>query len=330
MVNVAEEGVLSAVGRTPLVRLRRVFPDLRCELYAKLEGCSPGGSIKDRPALEMIRAAVERGEIRSGTTIVESTSGNLGVGLAQVCSALGLRLICVVDPKTTQQNLAILRAYGAEVDLVEEPDPVTHEFLTARLNRVQRLREEIPNSFWPNQYACLENPRAHFNTMREIVEALAGRLDFLFATVSTCGTVRGCRDYVRQAGLSTRIFAVDAVGSVIFGGPRAKRLIPGHGAGVRADLYQDDLAERCIYVDDVECILGCRTLVRREGILAGGSSGAVLSGFAKLMHEIPTGARCALILPDRGERYLDTVYNEAWVADHFSDDPRLFPAALTA
>ncbi len=310
------ESILSAIGNTPLVRLQRVFGEIPFRLYAKLESLNPGGSTKDRPALNIIKHGIEQGLIRLGTVVVESSSGNMGIGLAQVCSYYGLRFICVIDPKTTPQNRLLLKTYGAEISLVEEPDPVSGEFLQARIDRVQALLRAHPNSFWPNQYANLFNPYAHRQTMKEIVEALDGQLDYLFCATSTCGTLRGCADYVRAENLKTKIFAVDAVGSVIFGGQKQKRLIPGHGAAVRPELYSEDLADRCIHVTDLDCVIGCRRLVREESILVGGSSGAVLMAAAKVRHDIPAGASCVLIFPDRGERYLDTIYSDEWVAEN--------------
>jgi cysteine synthase A len=316
--------ILSAIGNTPLVRLSQVIKDIPFSLYAKLEALNPGGSTKDRPALNIIRQGIASGAIRRGTVVIESSSGNMGIGLAQVCSYLGLRFICVVDPKTTLQNLRLLGVYGAEIDLVKEPDPRTGEFLQARIDRVQELLASYKESFWPNQYANEYNSRAHHQTMGEIVSALDGRLDYLFCATSTCGTLRGCAEYVREHGLGTKVYAVDAVGSIIFGGEKAKRLIPGHGAAVRPPLFNDGLANRCIYVTDLECVTGCRRLVRHEAILAGGSSGAVVMAVEQIKHEIPSGAVCVVILPDRGERYLDTIYSDQWVAEHFGQVSNLW------
>jgi N-(2-amino-2-carboxyethyl)-L-glutamate synthase len=311
------EGVLSAIGKTPLVRLSRVIPDARFKLYAKLEGLNPGGSTKDRPAFSILRHAIDSGDIQPGTVVIESSSGNMGIGLAQACMYYGLRFICVVDPKATVQNVRLLKAYGAEVDVVQEPDKRTGEYLQARLDRVKSLLESTENTFWPNQYSHLYNPIAHYQTMNEVVTELGGELDYLFCATSTCGTIRGCAEYVREHKLSTRIFAVDAVGSVIFGGANGKRLIPGHGAAVRPALYQPDVAERCIHVTDLQCVVGCRRLVRDEAILAGGSSGAVLMAIEQVKNEIDAGATCAAIFADKGERYLDTIYCDTWVEEHF-------------
>jgi N-(2-amino-2-carboxyethyl)-L-glutamate synthase len=313
----AREGVLSAIGNTPLVRLPNVLGDTPFKLYGKLEMLNPGGSIKDRTAISILEHGLDSGEIKDGTVVVESTSGNMGIGLAQACLQLGLRFVCVVDPKTTQQNIRILEAYGAELDCVEEPDPETGEYLQARLNRVKYQLRNIDNSFWPNQYANPYNPKAHGRTMHEIVTQLHGKLDYLFCATSTCGTMRGCAEYVRENRLHTKIMAVDAVGSVIFGGPRKKRLIPGHGAAVTPPLFVPDLAHRAIHVTDIDCVVGCRRLARKEAILAGGSSGAVIMAVEQIQHTIEPGANCVVILPDRGERYLDTIYSNEWVEKHF-------------
>lgn len=315
----ANEGVLSAIGNTPLVRLTRVFKDLEFNLYAKLEMLNPGGSIKDRTAVSILEQGMRAGLVNLDTTVIESSSGNMGVGLAQACSFYGLKFVCVVDAKTTVQNIRILRAYGAEIVEIVEPDPETGEFLKARIDQVETLLAALPNSFWPNQYTSAYNPLAHHRTMSEMTAALGGRLDYLFCATSTCGTLRGCAEYVRQHKLETKIVAVDAVGSVIFGGPKAKRLIPGHGAAIRPPLFQDELADHVVHVTDVDCVVGCRRLARREAILAGGSSGAVLMAVDKMRHLIPRGANCGIILPDRGERYLDTIYANQWVEEHFSD-----------
>ena len=319
MLQMMHEGVLSAIGGTPLIRLGRFFADKDFRLFAKLESLNPGGSMKDRPAFSILMRALETGAIRRDSVIIESSSGNMGIGLAQACSYFGLRFICVVDPKTTAQNINLLKAYGAEVDMVERPDTQTCEYLQARLNRVQALSREIKNSFWPNQYANEHNSNAHHQTMREIVNTLGDGPDYLFCAVSTCGTLRGCAEFIRAEGLKTKIFAVDALGSVIFGGAKAKRLITGHGAGVTPKLFREGLADRHIHVTDKDCIIGCRLLAKREAILAGGSSGAVMMAIAKIKEEIPAGSTCAAILADRGERYLDTIYCDEWVRVHFGD-----------
>jgi len=309
--------LFSAIGKTPLVDLQRVIKRVDFRILAKLESLNPGGSVKDRPAFSMIKRGIESGRIGPDTVIIESSSGNMGIGLAQTCVSLGLRFICVVDPKTTQQNIRILKAYGVTVDMVTTPDPQTGEYLQARINRVKSLLASVKNSYWPDQYSNEYNPAAHHLTMQEIVEDMNNEVDYLFCSTSTCGTIRGCVEYKRMRNLATKVYAVDALGSVIFGGQRARRLIPGHGAAVRPKLYQPGLADHQVHVSDLDCIVGCRRLARREGLLVGGSSGAVISALAKVKDNIPPRSNVALIFADRGERYLDTIYSDEWVEEHF-------------
>jgi 2,3-diaminopropionate biosynthesis protein SbnA len=314
------DGVLDAVGGTPLVRLRRYIPGFKFELFAKLEALNPGGSIKDRPALGILEHALRNGAVRPGTVVIESSSGNMGIGLAQVCRYHGLRFICVVDPKASETNLRVIRAYGGEIDYVAEPEAASGEFLQARLNRVRELVATVDNSFWPNQYANTRNSDTHYQTtMHEIATAMDGRIDFLFVPTSTCGTLRGCSEYLRAHQLPTRVIAVDAHGSLIFSDVKAPRMIPGLGAGLRPPLYEPSLAADCVHVKDLDCVIGCRRLMEREAIFAGGSSGGVLSAVERFQEHIPQGAVVVAILPDRGERYLDTIFSDAWVREHFGD-----------
>jgi cysteine synthase A len=320
-------GILAAIGNTPIIQLTHMSRELGFNVFAKLEMLNPGGSTKDRPAYHIISRALETGAIGPDTVIVESSSGNMGIGLAQVCNHFGLRFICVVDPKTTTQNVRLLQAYGAEVSMVLEPDPDTGEFLPARINRIKSLLATVSNSFWIDQYSNEHNSQAHHQTMAEIANAFDGEVDYLLCATSTCGTIRGCSEYVREHNLRTRIIGIDALGSVIFGGEKAKRLLPGHGAAIRPKLYSDDIAHAFLHVTDLECVVGCRQLVRREAVLAGGSSGGVYAALRRLKEDIRPGATCVLIFPDRGERYLDTIYSDSWVNEHFGDVAHLWARA---
>lgn len=318
-------GVLGAVGRTPLVELRRVIPDGRFRVYAKLEGLNPGGSAKDRPALSILERGIEDGAIHPGTVIVESSSGNMGIGLAQVCCYLGLRFVCIVDARTTAQHISILRAYGAEIDVVTEPDPETGEFLPARVRRVHEILASIESGFWPDQFGNEENPAAHREgTIREIVAELGEEIDYVFCATSTCGTLRGCAEYLERHELPTKVVAVDALGSVIFGGPKAERIIPGLGSGLVPGLLVPGLAHRHVHVTNLDCIVGCRRIVQREALLVGGSSGGVFTAFERMQDEVPDGATCALIFCDRGERYLETVFSDEWVRQRFGEVSHLW------
>ena len=269
------DGVLAAIGDTPLVRLRRLLlrPDI--DVWAKLESANPGGSAKDRPAARMIEDALEQGRIDFGTTVVESSSGNMGIGLAQACRYHGLQLICVVDARAHATSVRAMRALGADVRVVSEPDPATGDLLVARLNLVRQLLREIPNSFWPDQYGNESNPAAHAaGTMREIDEALDGRIDYLFVATSTTGTLRGCGDYLRENDRATRLVAVDSVGSALFGGiQRARVDCPASAQASRRRSRPAPTSTTSCASPTWPASIGCRRLAAREALLAGASAG---------------------------------------------------------
>jgi 2,3-diaminopropionate biosynthesis protein SbnA len=313
-----EKGLFSTIGQTPLVPLQKLYPKSSLKIYAKLEMFNPGGSIKDRPARMMLSKALDERKLSPNHTVIESSSGNMAIGLAQACRYLGLELIVVVDPKINHHTQKLLQTYGAKISTVQKPDEHGN-YLSARLERVQQLLQSIPDSYWPNQYANIYNPAAHYQTMHEISEGMSRPLDYLLVATSTCGTIMGCSNYVQKNNLDTKIIAVDAVGSVIFGHSSANRMIPGHGAGRPSQLLNKDAIDDVLHLTDEDCISGCRRLINREAILAGGSSGAVVTAVQKLQSTIPNEATCGLILADSGERYLDTIYSDEWVLKHFTN-----------
>ena len=308
------DGILASIGDTPLVALNRLLDRRDIRVWGKLEAANPGGSAKDRPAARMVLDALKDGSIDPGTTVIESSSGNMGVGLAQVCRYHGLRLICVVDKRAHEANIRTMRAFGAEVRVVTQPDPVTGDLLAARLKLVADLVESSPHSYWPNQYANPSNQAAHAEgTMREIDEALGGDLDVLLVATSTTGTLRGCCDYLGEHDRPTRVVAVDAAGSALFGGTPGERLLPGFGAGVESSLSAGADFDRLVRVSDLDCVVGCRRLAEREAILAGASAGGVASALEVIAPQLPAESRCAVIFPDGGAGYFGTVYDDDWV-----------------
>lgn len=319
-------GALAAIGNTPLVRLDRCFEPAegagaRATVFAKLELLNPMGSSKDRAAASMLLDAMEAGQVRPGeTTVIESTSGNAGVALAWICKLYSLPLICVVDRRITPHHRALLQAFGVTVDEITTPDPKTGELLPARLARVRSLLEMIRPSFWPNQYGNIANARAHLVTCAEIHEQLGTPPDYIFCATGTCGTLRGCADYVRSHSLRTELVAVDAAGSAIFGDITRRRLIPGLGSAIRPPLVEGVVVNRVIRVTEEEAVSGSRRLLQTEAILAGGSSGAVISAVAQCEDLMSAAKSIVVILPDSGERYLDTIYDDAWVAANVRTD----------
>ncbi|MGO4548372.1 2,3-diaminopropionate biosynthesis protein SbnA [Paenibacillus sp. 2TAB23] len=315
-----KKSMLSIIGNTPIVQLSKLFAsDRGIQVFAKLELLNPSGSAKDRPAARILDKAWNEGLIGPGSVIIESSSGNMAISLAALCSYLGMRFISVIDLKTTQQNIRIMRTYGAEIELVTEADQGTGEFLPARLSRVQQLLAANPGSFWPNQYANKNNYLAHYEgTMREVIEEL-GHVDYIVGGVSTCGTMRGCAQYIQDHNLPTKVVAVDAAGSVILGGANSVRRFPGLGAGIIPPFAQTSFMDRAIKVADQDMVAGCRLLVMKESILAGPSTGAVIHALKSIEHELPDNAICVVIIHDRGERYMDTVYNPEWVEQQFGE-----------
>ncbi len=309
---------LELIGDTPLLRLTGL-PDAPGDVLAKLEGANPGGSMKDRTAAAILRSALRSGRVPPGGRVVESTSGNFGVGLAQAAAVLGLRLTCVIDPRCSQASRRAMRALGAQLVEVTEPDPVTQDFLVARLAVVDQLLADDPAALWPNQYASDENPRAHAEgTMREIDAVLGDDLDHLYIATSTTGTLVGCTDLLRDRGRSARVVAVDAVGSVLFGGRRGRRLLPGYGAGCVPELARQARPDAVVRVDELEAIRWCRRIARTNGILIGASGGAVVAAAAADRARGITGTS-VVILADRGVAYLDTVYDDPWIAERFGE-----------
>lgn len=309
----AASSIVSCVGNTPMVQLSRLFAPYEVDVLAKLELMNPGGSMKDRPARYIIEQGLQDGTIHKETHLIESTSGNLGIAISMIARIYGLTFTCVVDPKITQTNLNIIRQLGANIEMVHEPDD-QGGYLKTRIKRVKELVETIPDAYWINQYANEKNWKAYYHgTAREMLEQANGKIDYLVMAVSTTGSILGTARRLREANPLLKVIAVDAAGSVIFGAPPAPRELPGIGSSRVPELLKRDEIDEVIYVNDLESVAGCQSLLSAEGIFAGGSSGSVIAAIQKIIGSLPAGSRIATILPDRGERYLDSVYDESWV-----------------
>jgi 2,3-diaminopropionate biosynthesis protein SbnA len=307
---VIHDSLAAAIGNTPVVRLARLFDGARCDVLAKLEYLNPVGSSKDRVARYVIEHWLADGTVIPGTHLVESSSGNFGLALAALGPLYGLSVICVVDPNICRENLAILRCLGATVEMVSEPDP-NGGYLGTRLARVGQIVECQPNAVWVNQYA---NPlcwQAHYDGIAgEILEQVDGALDVFVAAVSTTATILGTARRLRERWPAVRVVGVDACGSVIFGGTPAPRRLPGLGSSRTPEILSKAEIDEVVYVREEDAIEGCHALLRTEGILAGASSGAVVTAVAQMRGRLPVDGRVLLLLPDRGERYLDLVYGD--------------------
>ncbi len=285
-------------------------------LYLKVEGLNFAGSIKLKTALEMVEAAERDGLLRAGSTIVESSSGNLGVALGTIAASRGYAFVCVTDRRCSRATRQRMAALGVRVELVTEPDP-EHGLLGARINRVRALCDSDDRYVWLNQYVNPANWGAHYRrTGPEILRAFPD-LDVLFVGAGTTGTLMGCARYLQDHRPSVRVVAVDAAGSVTFGGRAAPRLIPGLGMSVRPAQVDTSLVDDVVRVDEDDTIRTCHALASR-GFLFGGSTGTVVHGATRWLADHPgEGGTAVAISPDLGAAYLDTVYDPDWVLDHF-------------
>ncbi|SCF03660.1 cysteine synthase A [Micromonospora viridifaciens] len=299
-----------AMPRTPLVQLRHD----RLNLFAKLEYVNPNGSSKDRSAFWILKRAVERGDITERTTIVESSSGNFAISLASFCRWVGLAFVPVIDPNVNASTEAYLRRLCDRVEKVTEPD-ATGGYLSTRLSRVEELRAELPSVYWPNQYANPDALEAHDQlTGAELCADLPG-IDYLFVGVSTGGTIAGLSTRLKRLRPDAWVVAVDAEGSVIFGGPPARRRLPGLGSSIVPPLVGKASIDDVVIVPEVDAVRGCHELFERHGLYAGGSTGSVYSAIERYFadHRGPRPT-VAFLCADRGTGYADTVYDPEWVA----------------
>lgn len=305
---------------SPMVKLERLFEGSGIDIFAKLDSLQLSGSTKERTAEKLITSFIESGQLKPGGMVVESTSGNLGISLARQCVVRGIKFVAVVDENANQSALEIMRAYGATVDLVL--DPPDGNKLAARRHRVKQLLTENPEAVTTNQYGSPKNPEAHYSsTMPEIMEALDGHLDMLFVATSTTGTLLGCQHYVRENNLNTKLVAVDAMGSVLFGGESRTRRLPGLGAGIVPELSLQAEPDKICRIPEIEMVRGCRRLATREGILAGASTGAIVAAMGRTLPEIGKGSRIAFLVHDSGVPYLHSVYNDDWVLKNLGEEP---------
>lgn len=314
------ESVLDAIGNTPLVRLRRVTLGLRPRIYAKLEFTNPGGSVKDRIAAFLVADAERRHLLKKGGTIIEPTSGNTGIGLAMLAAVRGYKTIFTMPDKVSEEKRALLRAYGAEV--VIAPTDLPPSSPDHYVNVAKRLARETPNSFMPNQYSNMANPKAHFATTGpEIWRQTKGKVDALVAGVGTGGTISGAGRFLKGKRRSLLVVGVEPEGS-IYGNlkhgtkdPLHPYLVEGIGEDFVPETYDPEVADDIIRVSDADSIAMARRLAAEEGILAGGSSGSAVAGAVELAKSKPRLKLIVVVIPDSGRSYLSKIYNPAWLKE---------------
>jgi N-(2-amino-2-carboxyethyl)-L-glutamate synthase len=286
-------------------------------LYLKLEWLNQAGSIKLKPALEMIESLELEGRITPGKShLIESSSGNMGVALSIVCKAKGYKFTCVTDVNINSCNRRHIEALGGIVRVVKDRDH-NGGYVQTRIELIQQMLKSDPDAVWLNQYANYANSRAHFKYTASEIFGSFSNVDFLFVGVGTSGTLMGCIEYAKQYSPKTRVIAVDVKGSVIFGYPPGRRYLPGLGCSRRPELVQPERVDDIVMVDERDAIKMCYKVLDRYQILLGPAAGSVLVGVASWSERIGSNKCVVTLCPDFGERYLDTLYNQAWREERF-------------
>jgi len=310
--------VLELVGATPIVRLDSLGAAVEATLLAKLEYLNPGGSLKDRIGLPLIEAAERDGKLRPGGTIVEPTSGNTGVGLAIGATIKGYRCIFVMPDKMSQEKIALLRAYGAEVVIC--PTAVPHDSPESYYSVSDRLAEEIPGAYKPDQYSNMANPEAHYRaTGPEIWEQTGGEIDALVISVGTGGTISGVGRYFKERKPEVLIVGADPEGSVYTAQDESgvhPYLVEGIGKDTWPKTMDASVVDEWVRVSDRDSFLVARRLAREEGILAGGSGGTSVYAALEVARRFGPEARILTMIPDSGRSYLSKFYDDKWMLEH--------------
>lgn len=311
--------ILQAIGHTPCVRLNRVSAGLACEVYAKCEFLNPGGSIKDRPANAMIEEAERTGRIQPGDTLIEPTSGNTGIGLALAGAVKGYHVIITMPEKMSKEKEVVLRALGATI--YRTPTEAAHDSPDSHFSLARRLQQEIPRSHILDQYTNPMNPGVHATTTaEEILADMGDQLAMVVMGAGTGGTITGVSRRLKEANPAIQIIGVDPIGSILGGGEYvAPYQVEGIGYDFFPDVLDNSLVDRYIKTDDEHSFIMARRLIREEGLLVGGSSGAAAWAALQAAQSLKAGQRCVVILPDSIRNYLSKFVDDQWMqAHHFS------------
>jgi len=318
------DNFLEAMGNTPLVRLSRMTRGVKPTILAKLEMLNPGGSVKDRIGVRMIEAAELAGLLKPGGTIVEPTSGNTGHGLAIAAAIRGYKCIFVMPDKMSAEKVALLRAYGAEV--VITPTAVAPESPESYYRVADRLTEEIPGAFQPNQYYNQQNPQAHYETTGpEIWEQTDGKIDVFVCAVGTGGTITGAARYLKERNPEIMVVGADPEGSLFSAAPGEEArpyLTEGIGEDFWPGTFDPNVVDRWVRVSDRDSFVTARALTRQEGILVGGSCGTAMFAALTVARDLTAVKLMVVILPDTGRNYLSKLYSDSWMLQYgFLDRP---------
>ncbi len=313
------DSITNALGNTPTVRLNRLSPLCRSRnCWLKLESCNPGGSIKEKNAVYLVNNAESRGHLKAGGTIIESSSGNFGVGLAIVGASRGYRVIIVIDAKTTPFFRRLLAAYGAEtVEVSLSEVDASGSMQKARMKRAQQLAEQIPGAWYPCQHLNPQNPGAHFQyTAREIEAVFGNSLDAIVIGVSTAGQIMGVAEYFHERSPHTKIIGVDVQGSVIFSSEAKPYKMTGVGLSFQPPNLNYQLLHSAYVIPESLAYSICHELAQKEGMLLGASTGAIVAAGMHVAKSIGMGSNVLMINPDRGDRYLETIYSSDWLTSN--------------
>ena len=317
-MNKFNQNILDVIGNTPIVKLNKVGNHVSSDIYVKLEYLNPGGSIKDRMGVYLCQKAVERGDLKPGGTIVESTSGNTGVGIALFAAIHGYNCVFVMADKQSQEKIDNLKAYGAKVIVcptnVEPEDPRSYYSVAAKLG-------SLPNSVFLDQYGNMDNGESHFEiTGPEIYKQTNGEFDTFLASVGTGGTISGCSRYLKSKMPNLKTVGVDCEGSILMHYHKTGEIceaksyvVEGIGEDFLPDNVLFDLIDDFVMVNDKESFLMTRELLTKEGIYAGGSCGSAVVGAIRYAESLDKPERILVILPDSGNRYASKIYNDNWM-----------------
>ena len=307
------ESILQAVGRTPLVRLRRINEGLLATVAAKVEAQNPGGSTKDRVAVAMIADAEKAGRLKPGGTIIEATAGNTGVGLAMVAAVKGYRCIFVLPDKMSNEKISLLRAYGAEV--VVTPTAVPPDSPDSYNGVAARLTEEIPGAWRPNQFTNLSNPEVHYRTTGpEIWEQTDGKVTHVVGGVGTGGSLSGVGKYLKERNPDVKLIGADPEGSVLSGDSPKPWKVEGIGEDYVPKTFNSQMVDDWVRVSDAESFHYARQMARLEGILVGGSCGTALAAGLRYARRLGKDDLMVVICPDTGRNYMSKMYDDRWLA----------------
>jgi cystathionine beta-synthase len=319
------DNILQTIGRTPLVRLNRVSRGLRCTLLAKVEFFNPGGSVKDRIALDMIEAAEAEGRLQPGGTVVEATSGNTGVGLAVACAIKGYKAVFVMPDKMSEEKIRQLRAFGARV--VITPTAVGPDDPRSYYSVSKQIVAETPNSVLADQYHNPMNPRAHYlTTAPEIWQQTGGQVTDVICGMGTGGTITGIGRYLKERNPHINMVGVDPVGSLLYDTWRQGHMpedphpktykVEGIGEDILPTTLDLSVVDEVIQIGDRESFLMTRRLVREEGIFCGGSSGTAVAAALHYAHDLGPDRMVVVLLPDSGARYLSKIFDDEWMREN--------------